>query len=263
MPLPDAFGDEEAAPLLCAGIIGYRALRAGQPPRGRPPRDLRLRWLGPSHGADRPGPRRPRARHDPLARGPSRWPSRWVPPAQGAADRAPRTARLRHPVRAGGHLVPPALAALDRGGTLAIAGIHLSDIPPLDYARHLFEERTLRSVTANTRPDGEEFLAEAARIGVHVTTVRYPMAGPTQALRDLRRRPGQRSGRPDERELVQSHCIRNADRERAWSQTRSTRVRRSADGAPVDSRQSAVTGPLAIGPGFLDWGTHAGSAIRR
>ena len=55
--------------------------------------------------------------------------------------------------------MPPALAALDRGGTLAVAGIHLSDIPTLDYERHLFQERRLRSVTANTRADGEEFLA--------------------------------------------------------------------------------------------------------
>ncbi len=73
-----------------------------------------------------------------------------------------------------GSLVPPALAALDRGGTLAVAGIHLSDIPVLDYQRHLFEERTLRSVTANTRRDGEDFLEEAARIGLRVFATPYP-----------------------------------------------------------------------------------------
>ena len=71
--------------------------------------------------------------------------------------------------------MPVALAALDRGGTLAIAGIHLSDIPPLDYADHLFEERQLRSVTANTRRDGEEFLALAASIGIRVETSPYPL----------------------------------------------------------------------------------------
>ena len=63
-----------------------------------------------------------------------------------------------------GELVPPALRALDRGGTLAIAGIWLSDIPALSYADELFEERQVRSVTANTRRDGEEFLALAARL---------------------------------------------------------------------------------------------------
>ena len=105
--------------------------------------------------------------------------------AQGAADRAARAARRRHPVRTGGHLVPPALEALDRGGTLAVAGIHLSDIPALDYQRHLFEERTLRSVTANTRADGEEFLELAARIGIRVSAVPYPFDRADRALADL------------------------------------------------------------------------------
>ena len=79
----------------------------------------------------------------------------------------------------------PALEALDRGGTLAIAGIHLTDIPTLNYARHLFEERTLCSVTANTRQDGEDFLAQAARFGVVASTVAYPMEDANRALRDL------------------------------------------------------------------------------
>ena len=77
-----------------------------------------------------------------------------------------------------GTLVPPALAALDRGGTLAVAGIHLSDVPSLDYQRHLFEERTLRSVTANTRRDGEDFLEEAARIGLRVFATPTPWPKP-------------------------------------------------------------------------------------
>jgi len=84
-----------------------------------------------------------------------------------------------------GAIVPAALGALDRGGTLAIAGIHLSDIPPLDYQRHLFQERQLRSVTANTRADGEEFLALAGRLGLRVTTQRYPLDGAAAALSDL------------------------------------------------------------------------------
>jgi propanol-preferring alcohol dehydrogenase len=84
-----------------------------------------------------------------------------------------------------GELVLPALAALDRGGTLAIAGIHLSDIPVLKYQTHLFQERTLRSVTANTRRDGEEFLVLAARYGMRPTVTRYPMSAADAALRDL------------------------------------------------------------------------------
>ena len=81
--------------------------------------------------------------------------------------------------------MPTALAALDRGGTLAVAGIHLTDIPSLNYQRHLFEERALRSVTANTRQDGEDFLALAAQIQLHVTTSAYPLDQVNRALRDL------------------------------------------------------------------------------
>ena len=84
-----------------------------------------------------------------------------------------------------GDLVPVALQALNRGGTLAIAGIHLSAIPALDYQRHLFGERTLRSVTANTRADGEEFLLAAGLADVQVTTTRYPFEAADVALADL------------------------------------------------------------------------------
>jgi propanol-preferring alcohol dehydrogenase len=84
-----------------------------------------------------------------------------------------------------GELVPVALRALDRGGTLAVAGIWLSDIPALNYDAELFQERKLRSVTANTRADGEEFLALADRFGLKPTTVAYPMDEAPQALADL------------------------------------------------------------------------------
>lgn len=84
-----------------------------------------------------------------------------------------------------GELVPLALSALDQGGTLAIAGIHLTDIPPLRYADHLFRERSVCSVTANTRRDGEEFLAIAARIGARVQTQAYGFDDADRALRDL------------------------------------------------------------------------------
>ncbi|GAB3905708.1 hypothetical protein GCM10027612_75750 [Microbispora bryophytorum subsp. camponoti] len=81
--------------------------------------------------------------------------------------------------------MPVALAALDRGGTLAVAGIHLTDIPVLNYQRHLFQERTLRSVTANTRDDGREFLRLAALHHPRVTTTPYPFDAAGQALADL------------------------------------------------------------------------------
>ena len=84
-----------------------------------------------------------------------------------------------------GEIVPAALQALDRGGTLAIAGIHLTDIPSLRYADHLFQERQIRSVTANTRRDGEDFLALADSIDLRVETVRYPLEQADAALRDL------------------------------------------------------------------------------
>jgi propanol-preferring alcohol dehydrogenase len=84
-----------------------------------------------------------------------------------------------------GELVPVAMRALDRGGTLAVAGIHLSDIPPLHYATDLFEERQLRSVTANTRGDGERFLAIAAEVPLRPTVTRYPFDEADRALADL------------------------------------------------------------------------------
>jgi propanol-preferring alcohol dehydrogenase len=85
-----------------------------------------------------------------------------------------------------GELVPVALRALDLGGTLAMAGIWSTDIPALDYDETLFGERRLRSVTANTRQDGETFLALAERLGVHASTVTYPMSQAPRALSDLR-----------------------------------------------------------------------------
>ncbi|MEU2348470.1 hypothetical protein [Modestobacter sp. NPDC049651] len=84
-----------------------------------------------------------------------------------------------------GELVPAALQALDRGATLAVAGIWLSDVPALAYDRDLFQERRLRSVTANTRRDGEEFLDLAARLDVWATTTGYPMERADVALADL------------------------------------------------------------------------------
>ncbi|HEU4912102.1 MAG TPA: zinc-binding alcohol dehydrogenase family protein, partial [Actinomycetes bacterium] len=84
-----------------------------------------------------------------------------------------------------GDLVPVALRALAPGGTLAVAGIHLSDIPSLRYDEHLFRERTLRSVTANTRQDGDELMTLAASLGLHVHTTAYRFEQAALALDDL------------------------------------------------------------------------------
>jgi alcohol dehydrogenase, propanol-preferring len=105
--------------------------------------------------------------------------------AQGATDRPPvalDAAILFAPV---GDLVLPALEALDRGGTLAIAGIYLSDIPALNYERHLFQERQVRSVTSNTRDDAREFLAFADHHHIDVTSPHYPLSRADEALSDL------------------------------------------------------------------------------
>jgi propanol-preferring alcohol dehydrogenase len=183
--LPDGFDDVHAAPLLCAGIIGYRALRrADLPPGGR----LGIYGFGASaHLAAQVAlaqgavvhvlTRSEAARRHALDLGAAS-----AGPADGAAPEPLDAAILFAPA---GELVLPALAALDRGGTLAIAGIHLSAIPALDYDRHLFEERQVRSVTANTRADGEEFLALAERLGVRVTTTPYPLDAADRALADL------------------------------------------------------------------------------
>jgi D-arabinose 1-dehydrogenase-like Zn-dependent alcohol dehydrogenase len=103
----------------------------------------------------------------------------------GSADEPPERLDGAILFAPAGDLVPIALRALDRGGTLAVAGIWLSDIPSLSYDRELFHERTLRSVTANTRSDGEEFLRLAQRLGVRATTVGYSMDDAGTALADL------------------------------------------------------------------------------
>jgi propanol-preferring alcohol dehydrogenase len=109
----------------------------------------------------------------------------------GAASAGPADAQPPVPLDAAivfapaGEVVPVALAALDRGGVVVIAGIHLTDIPRLRYQDHLFNEREVRSVTANTRRDGEEFLQLATRMGVTATTTGYPLDRADRALADL------------------------------------------------------------------------------
>jgi propanol-preferring alcohol dehydrogenase len=183
--IPSVFTDDEAAPLLCAGIIGYRALRQSNlPPGGR----LGIYGFGGSAHLTAQVALAEGARVHVLTRSETarQLATELGASSVGGADDAPPepldSAILFAPV---GTLVPPALAALDRGGTLAIAGIYLTDIPPLDYERHLFEERCLRSVTANTRHDGGEFLDIAARIHIKVSAAPYPFDRADQALDDL------------------------------------------------------------------------------
>ena len=183
--LPDGYSDTELAPLLCAGIIGYRALlRAEVPPGGT----LGIWGFGGSahlaaqiamgQGAEvHVFTRAPAARELALSLG--------AASAQDSFGRTPvplDSAIIFAPV---GDLVPAALAALDRGGTCAIAGIYLTDIPPLNYEEHLFQERNLCSVTANTRGDAAEFLTLAGRLAISVTTTPYPFEQADRALADL------------------------------------------------------------------------------
>ena len=184
--LPAGYTDLELAPLLCAGIIGYHALqRAALPENGR----LGLYGFGGSaHLAAQAAMARGATVHV-LTRGEqAKQLARELGAASvGDADGMPPepldSAILFAPV---GDLVLPALAALDRGGTLAIAGIALTDIPPLNYDKHLFQERQLRSVTSNTRADAREFLGFAAEHKLAVTVHPYPLEAADQALRDLK-----------------------------------------------------------------------------
>jgi propanol-preferring alcohol dehydrogenase len=183
--IPDAFSDEAAAPLLCAGIIGYRALsRSRVPPGGA----LGLYGFGSSahvviqiarsRGCEVYVATRDAA-HRKLAEDLG---ARWT---GGTFDAPPVPldgAIVFAPV---GEVVPPALRALRPGGTVAIAGIHLTDVPALSYEECLFEERALTSVTANTRSDGEALLREAAAIGLRPRVQRFPLDAANEALAAL------------------------------------------------------------------------------
>jgi alcohol dehydrogenase, propanol-preferring len=183
--LADALPDEQAAPLLCAGIIGYRALRcAAVPPGGR----LGIYGFGGSAHLTAQIALAQGLRVHVLTRGEHNRTlaaELGADSVGGATDPPPEPLDGAILFAPAGELVPVAMRALDRGGTLAVAGIWLSAIPGLDYAAELFQERRLRSVTANTRRDGEEFLHLAERLGVRATTVAYPMAQAPQALADL------------------------------------------------------------------------------
>jgi propanol-preferring alcohol dehydrogenase len=184
--LPDAFSDTQVAPLLCAGIIGYRSLRRAQlPPGGR----LGIYGFGASAHITAQIALAQGAEVHVLTRGEGarRLALELGATSAGAAhDRPPVALDSAIVFAPAGDLVPLALEALEANGTLALAGIHLSDIPSLDYQRHLFRERTLTSVTANTRRDGAELLRLAAALHVEPRVTTYPFAETDRALEDLR-----------------------------------------------------------------------------
>jgi propanol-preferring alcohol dehydrogenase len=185
--LPAGVDDAQAAPLLCAGIIGYRALRlAAVPPGGR----LGIYGFGSSahvtlqvaraRGAEVYVCTRERSHRELALRLGAAW-------AGDVHETMPRRMDGTIVFAPAGELVPLALRGLDRGGTVALAGIHMSRIPALDYGADLFQERGLRSVTANTRADAEALLAEAGRIPVRVQTTTFELEEANAALAALAR----------------------------------------------------------------------------
>jgi alcohol dehydrogenase, propanol-preferring len=184
--IPQLFSNDEVAPLLCAGIIGYRALRlSGVKPGQR----LGLYGFGASAHITIQVARywgcsvyvcSLREEHRALARDLG---AVWV----GAAAEAPPD-KLHGAIMfaPAGELVPPALRALEKGATLAVAGIYLTPIPSLDYQQELFGERVLRSVTANTRQDGLELLKVAAEIPIRPHTERFALHDANRALQALK-----------------------------------------------------------------------------
>jgi propanol-preferring alcohol dehydrogenase len=183
--VPPTLPSGQVAPLLCAGIIGYRSLRRTQlPPGGR----LGLYGFGASAHVTAQIAIAQGAEVHVLTRGEESRRlalSLGAASAGGAHDQPPVALDAAIVFAPAGELVPLALAALDRAGSVVLAGIHMSDVPSLDYARHLFLEKRLTSVTANTRADGEELLRLAASLSVraHVTTYGFDEAD--RALDDL------------------------------------------------------------------------------
>jgi len=183
--VPEVFGDEEAAPLLCAGIIGYRALIRSNLPKGG---TLGIFGFGQSAhlmaqiarswGCTVYVVTRGKGHQDLARRLGAAWASETVDGMPGKVDGAIIFAPA-------GELVPAALAAVAKGGTVVCAGIHMTDIPSFAYEL-LWHERTIRSVANLTRQDGIEFLELARRIPVRTTIEVYELARAEQALDDLR-----------------------------------------------------------------------------
>jgi alcohol dehydrogenase, propanol-preferring len=185
LPLPDDLPDEQLAPLLCGGLIGYRALRmTGEAERlglyGFGSAAHQICQVAAHQGRTvfaftRPGD----ARTQEFARSVG---AAWA----GGSDEAPPEPMDAAIIFASaGPLVPAALKQLAPGGTIVCAGIHMSDIPSFPYD-DLWGERSIRSVANLTRADGHEFLALAPEVPVRTTITTYPLAEAEQALADLR-----------------------------------------------------------------------------
>ena len=213
--LPESMSDHQIAPLLCAGIIGYRCLKltgldssqAGAKRRSAKPIEATPRvapWIAPepwsgarlgiygfgaaghiaiqiarSRGAEVYVCTRDREKHQKLA---EELGAKWV---GGTLDKPPVNLDAAIIFAPAGEIVPAALQALDKGGTLVLGGIHMSDIPPLKY-EWLYDERVIRSVANNTREDGRAFLEEAARVGVKTSVQTFPLSEANEALLALK-----------------------------------------------------------------------------
>jgi alcohol dehydrogenase, propanol-preferring len=181
-PIPPAFSDVEATPLLCAGIIGYRALqRSAVPPGGR----LGLYGFGSSahvvlqvakhRGCEVFVATRGESHRELARRMGADWVGETFDPVPASLDAAIVFAPA-------GQIVPVALRAVGKGGIVALAGIHMSPVPSMTYEEHLFHEKELRSVEANTRVDGEGLLREAAAIPIRPKTTTFPLEAANEAL---------------------------------------------------------------------------------
>ena len=186
-PMPAAFPDIHAAPLLCAGIIGYRSLKLTGLLQSPSAAGARLGIYGfgaaghvviqlaRSRGIELFVCSRDRGRHQSLA---SELGASWV---GGADEQPPRPLDAAIVFAPAGELVPTALKALDKGGSLVLGGIHMSPIPSFDY-QILYNERVVRSVANNTRDDGHEFLKMASSIPVHTQVQTFPLDQAPEAL---------------------------------------------------------------------------------
>lgn len=183
--IPDSFADDQAAPLLCAGIIGFRCLRISGIQRGgklafygfgsaaHVAIQVARHWGAEVYACTRG------AKHQQLAR---ELGAVW---AGEAAEEPPAKLDAAIIFAPAGELVPPALRALKKGGKLILGGIHMSPIPQFDYDL-LYQERSIRSVANNTRRDGEDFLRIAAEIPIRTRVTLYPLRDANRALNDLK-----------------------------------------------------------------------------
>jgi len=183
--IPDGFPDEQAAPLLCAGIIGFRSLRlSGIKAGGRlgfygfgaaahVAIQVALHWGAEVYASTRD------ARHQKLA---LELGATW---AGGTFDEPPKKLDAAIVFAPAGEIVPAALKALKKGGVLVLGGIHMSPIPSFNYDL-LYQERVIRSVANNTRQDGEDFLRVAAEIPIRTHVQMYPLAEANRALNALK-----------------------------------------------------------------------------